>query len=84
MPMWQGKGLHVEVFGLVTVADVRGTPAAAQRELLRYFAEAAWYPTALLPSQGVCWEAIDDFTARATLTDGATPFRLSFVLIPRG
>lgn len=29
-------------------------------------------PTALLPSQGVRWEAIDDSSAKATLTDGST------------
>jgi len=74
-----GEGiLHAEALGLVTVVDLRGTPAAAQGELLRYFAEAAWYPTALLPSQGVRWEALDDSTARATLTDGATTVSLEF------
>lgn len=46
-----GEGiLHAALFGLVTVAEIRGTPEAAQGELLR-FLEAAWYPTALLPSQ---------------------------------
>jgi len=38
--------------------------------LLRFLAEAVWYPTALLPSQGVFWEAAGDRAARATLTDG--------------
>jgi hypothetical protein len=53
-----GEGiLHASLFGLVSVANMRGTPEAAQGELLRWFAEAAWYPTALLPSQGVTWEA---------------------------
>lgn len=74
-----GEGsLHVSLLGLFTVADVRGTPEAAQGELLRYFAETAWYPTALLPSQGVRWEAIDDTSARATLTDGTTTVSLVF------
>ena len=36
---------------------------------MRYFAEAAWSPTALLPSQGVRWEAVDDTSAHATITD---------------
>jgi hypothetical protein len=68
-----GEGsLHASLLGLFTVADVRGTPEANQGELLRFFAEAAWYPTALLPSQGVRWEAINDISARATLSDGAT------------
>ena len=74
-----GEGiLHAALFGLVPVADVRGTPEAAHGELLRFFAEAAWYPTALLPSQGVRWEAVDDASARATLQDGETAATLLF------
>ncbi|WP_396136531.1 DUF6920 family protein, partial [Chamaesiphon sp. VAR_48_metabat_403] len=52
--------------------------AAAQGELLRFFAEMPWYPTALLPSQGVRWEAIDDTSARATFTDAPTTVSLVF------
>ncbi len=74
-----GEGhLHASLLGLFTVADVRGTPEADQGELLRFFAEATWYPTALLPSQGVRWDAIDDTSARGTLTDGATTVSLVF------
>lgn len=74
-----GEGmLHAEALGLVTLADVRGTPATAEGELVRYLAEAAWYPTALLPNQGVRWEAMDDSAARATLTDGTTTVSLEF------
>ena len=74
-----GEGiLHAALFGLVTLAEIRGTPEAAQGELLRFLAEAAWYPTALLPSQGIRWEAIDDGSARATLADGATTVSLDF------
>ncbi len=70
--------LHASLLGLFTVADVRDTPAAAQGELLRFFAEMLWYPTALLPSQGVRWEAIDDTSARATFTDAPTTVSLVF------
>jgi hypothetical protein len=73
----EGK-LHASLLGLLTVADVGNTPQAAQGELLRFFAEMPWYPTALLPSQGVHWEAIDDTSAHATLTDGATTVSLVF------
>jgi uncharacterized protein DUF6920 len=58
------------VLGLFTVADMRGTGDIAEGELMRFFAEAAWYPTALLPSQGVRREAVDDRSAYATLTEG--------------
>jgi hypothetical protein len=70
--------LHASLLGLFTVADVRGTTQAAQGELLRFFAEMPWYPTALLPSQGVRWEAIDDTSARATFTDAPTTVSLVF------
>jgi hypothetical protein len=45
---------------------------------MRFLAEAVWYPTALLPSQGVVWEALDDSQARATLSDGPTTVTLVF------
>ena len=70
--------LHASLFGLFTMANQRGTPEAAQGELLRFFAEAVWYPTALLPSQGVHWEAVDDTSARAILKDGETTVMLLF------
>jgi hypothetical protein len=70
--------LHAALLGLFTVANMHGTPENNQGELLRFFAETTWYPTALLPSQGVRWEAIDDTSARATLTDGATTVSLVF------
>jgi hypothetical protein len=73
----EGK-LHASLLGLFTVADVGNTPQAARGELLRFFAEMPWYPTALLPSQGVRWEAIDETSARATLTDGPTTVSLVF------
>lgn len=73
-----GEGiLHAALFGLVTVADVRGSPEIAQGELMRFFAEAPWYPTALLPSQGVRWEPLDARSARASLTDGNTTVTVS-------
>jgi hypothetical protein len=80
-----GEGLlHAELLGLVTVANVRGTPDLAEGELLRYLAEAMWYPTALLPGPGLVWTAIDDVSARATLTDGGTSVSLDFRFGPEG
>jgi len=74
-----GEGiLHATLFGLMSLVNLRGTPEMAQGELMRFFAEAAWYPTALLPSQGVQWKAIDDFSANATLKDGETTVTLLF------
>lgn len=70
--------LHPSMLGLITLFEMRGTPEVAEGELMRFLAEMAWYPTALLPGQGVRWEPVDDHSARATLTDGATTVTLLF------
>ena len=70
--------LHAAMLGLFTVAKVSGSREAARGELMRYFAEMAWYPTALLPSQGVRWEAVDDRTSKATLVDDPITLTLLF------
>jgi hypothetical protein len=51
---------------------------------MRFFAEAAWYPTALLPSQGVRWEAVDDHSAHATLIEGDIAITLLFKFDEQG
>ncbi len=79
-----GGILTAKLFGLLTVMEQPGTPELAQGELMRFFAEAAWYPTVLLPSQGVVWEAIDDTQADATLTDGTTTVRVVFQFDTQG
>ena len=80
-----GEGiLHPAILGLFTLVDLRGTADVAEGELMRFFAEAAWYPTALLPSQGVLWEAVDEQSARATITDGALALTLSFTFNAQG
>jgi len=80
-----GEGiLHPAILGLFTLIDLRGTGEVAQGELMRFFAEAAWYPTALLPSQGVRWEPMDDRSARATLIDGSLSLTMTFSFEPDG
>ena len=70
--------LHAVMLGLFTVAEVQGGGEIARGELMRYFAEMPWYPTALLPSQGVRWAAVDDRSANATLVDGPISLTLLF------
>ncbi len=71
-------GLQPSVFGLIDVHGAQGSDALARNGLIRFFAECVWYPSALLPSQGVQWKAVDAQTARATMTDGALSVSLSF------
>jgi hypothetical protein len=74
-----GEGiLRASLLGLVSLIKLRGTCGMAQGELMRFLAEAAWYPTALLPSQGVRWEAADDRSAYATLTEGTISILMRF------
>ena len=73
----QGR-LIAKVLGLFKVADSRGAGEIARGEFMRYFAESPWYPTALLPSQGVQWATVDDASARATIVDGPITLTLLF------
>ncbi|MBI2687697.1 MAG: hypothetical protein HYX27_15405 [Acidobacteria bacterium] len=74
-----GQGiLHGKALAMVPVVDVRGTPEIAQDELERYLGEAPWYPTRLLPGNGVTWEPAGDNAAVATLRDGPTAATLTF------
>lgn len=74
-----GEGIfHASVMGLFSVVNLRGTSEVAEGELMRYLAEAAWYPTALLPSQGVSWEAVDDRSAYAVFAEGSIILKMLF------
>jgi hypothetical protein len=74
-----GEGLlHAAILGSFTVAEVSGGGEIARGEFMRFFAEMPWYPTALLPSQGVRWDAVDDRSANATIMDGPLTVTLLF------
>jgi hypothetical protein len=74
-----GNGLlHAAILGLFTMAEVSGGGEIARGEFMRYFAEMLWYPTALLPSQGVRWAAVDGRSANATIVDGPLKLTLLF------
>jgi len=68
-----GEGiLKPAILGLFSMAGKPSARDLAEGEFIRYFAEAAWYPTALLPSQGVHWQAVDASSASASFSDGKT------------
>ena len=74
-----GEGLlRPTILGLYGLGTVQGTGEIARGELLRHFAESVWFPTALLPSQGVVWQAVDDTSAQATMTDGPISVTMLF------
>ena len=73
----QGSG-QVSFLSAFTVAAAGGNLEMNSGALHRYLAEAAWYPTALLPRAKLRWSAIDDNTALATLTDNGVTVSLEF------
>ncbi len=62
-------GVDGRIGGLIPVVREAGTPELASGALARWLGEAVWLPTALLPGPDFSWAAIDDRSARATLTD---------------
>jgi hypothetical protein len=74
-----GQGsMRGKIAGLVTVIDAAQTPQLSMAALQRHLGEAIWFPTALLPSQGVRWEPINDSRARATLSSGGVTASVEF------
>lgn len=67
-----------ELMGLVPIVAAHGSPELASGALQRYLAEAMWFPTRLLPGEGIVWTPIDELSALATLTDGDTSASLEF------
>lgn len=74
LPMWvrdkftAGHGeMWIRPLGLITAGRSSGAEID-QGTMLRYLAEMAWFPTALLPSEHLQWEPIDDRSARAIFT----------------
>lgn len=72
------------VAGIVKLVDQSGTPGLASGALMRYLAEGAWFPTSLLPCEGVEWTAIDDSTARASLEDHGVRVSVEVHFAPTG
>jgi hypothetical protein len=72
------------VFGLFDLQGSHGAGDMARDELMRYLAESVWYPTALLPSQGVHWTLVDAQSADATLSDGPLTVTLRFTFNTNG
>ena len=66
---YEGRGnLKVKLSSIIKLVDVKGKETD-QGELLRWLAETPWFPTALLPSEKLKWEARDNNSAKVIFTD---------------
>jgi len=63
----EAGAVDIALFGLVPMGRESGTDVARSSRG-RLAAESIWIPTALLPREGVRWEAVDDERARVMLT----------------
>jgi hypothetical protein len=72
------------LLGVVPVVKAIDRPELRAGALQRYLAESAWFPTALLPRDGLRWSPLDGRHARATLTDQDTTVSLDFEFGPTG
>ncbi len=70
--------MRADILGVATVMNAPSDRRLAEGALQRYLAEAAWLPTALLPSAGVTWTAQTDTSALARLTDGDLTVSVEF------
>lgn len=73
-----GKGrLKVKLLGLIPIVNAAG-PELDQAELLRWLGESVWFPTNLLPGQGLNWDPVDMDHARLSYHFGG--FDLSYLV----
>lgn len=67
-----GRWTRFRVLGLIPVGRLGGNEDHARSAFGRYVAESVfWAPAALLPGPGVIWTALDDHSARVTVTQGS-------------
>lgn len=66
---YQGRGnMLIKLLSTITVADATGSEMDIS-SLIRFLAEAPWFPTALLPSDYIEWKEIDSNSAQAVIKD---------------
>ena len=66
-----GSWTRFRIFGLIPVGRLGGDPDHTRSAFGRYVAEASiWAPAALMPGPGVRWSAVDNDTARVTISRG--------------
>jgi len=70
--------MRVKLMSSLPIVEDEDRPELVQSALIRYLAEAVWCPNILLPRPELKWEAINDNSARVTLTDAGTSVSVVF------
>ncbi|MBV8738743.1 MAG: hypothetical protein JO007_16080 [Alphaproteobacteria bacterium] len=76
--------LDVRVLGAFWIARVRNSAAAAKGEVVRYLAELAWAPDAILHNSSLAWSVIDGRTLRVSAAEKAARGEVEFRLDQKG
>lgn len=67
-----GKGaMQIKAMALIGIVDEKTNYKLNEGSLLRYLGEICWFPTAAI-SHCIEWQQTDSFSAKATMTYGAT------------
>ena len=76
-----GEGrLDIMALGVIPIARTERTPALARGELMRYLAELAWAPDAILCNTALRWRAEGSSTLAVSAGDGPTASEITFSL----
>lgn len=80
-----GEGrLDIMALGVIPIARTERTPALVRGELMRYLAELAWAPDAILCNAALRWRAGDASTLAVSAGDGPTASEITFSLDGEG
>ena len=70
--------IDARLWGVIPLVHPAHDPRLDEGALLRYLAEAVWFPAVLLPSTQLQWQAAGAQSAVALLRDGGVEARLTF------
>ncbi|BAU13092.1 hypothetical protein LEP3755_36290 [Leptolyngbya sp. NIES-3755] len=75
--------MRFSLWGLIPVVNAQNSDVM-RSAIGRWIGESFWLPSALLPSRGVSWSAIDDHTIQAMIKADNQSIALTFVIDDQG
>jgi len=82
---YEGTGsMKIRLLSLIPIVNITNNDEINQAGLARYAAELMWMPTALLPREGLRWEAIDTTHARLIFCDHGIEITLTVTFAEKG